>query len=161
MPFTFVRPADTRLLDERPLLDLGTGDGQTLRTLAPDLRDIVATDRSFDVLRSAGVPRVVCAEAGTLPFVDDSFATVLAADLFHHIEDLEAVLSEIRRVLRPDGRLVAWWYERAAHGAPDAPRFPRSFEEVASHWPAARVRALDLEIVIGGGPPTVGLLGRR
>jgi SAM-dependent methyltransferase len=159
MPFTFVRPADTRVLETRPVLDIGTGDGQTIRSLIGADSGIVGVDRSIELLSSTGLAHVACADAAALPFADGSFSTVLAADLFHHVDDLERVIAEIRRVLRPDGALVAWWYANAAHEAPDAPRFPRSFDEVAALWPGAE--PLELEIVLGGGPPTVGLLGRR
>jgi len=155
VPFTFVRPVDARVLEGRPLLDLGTGDGQTLRTLVGDLREVVTVDRS------TVLAPMVAADALALPFADGSFVTVLAADLIHHVGDLDALFAEVARVLRPDGVLVAWWYETAPHEAPDAPRFPRSYAEVAAHARFGDVRPLDLEITLGGGPPTVGLLGRR
>jgi len=155
VPFTFVRPVDARVLDGRPLLDLGTGDGQTLRALVDDLRGVVTLDRSTQLAP------MLAADALALPFGGGTFATVLAADLIHHVGDLDALFAEIRRVLRPDGLLVAWWYAETPHQAPDAPRFPRSYDDVAAHALFSEVRPLSLEITLGGGPPTVGMIARR
>jgi SAM-dependent methyltransferase len=42
-----------------------------------------------------------------LSFSDQSFDLVLCNELFEHVRDLDQAFSEIHRVLRPDGRLVA------------------------------------------------------
>src|SRR4029079_273783 len=42
-----------------------------------------------------------------LPFADRSFDIVLSYDVFEHVADLRAVLSECHRVLRPGGALYA------------------------------------------------------
>ena len=42
-----------------------------------------------------------------LPFSEHSFDAVLAAWMLYHVPDLDRGLSEIARVLRPGGRLVA------------------------------------------------------
>lgn len=162
MPFAFVRPRDAALLGGRPLLDVGCGDGQTALAVAGN--DSFGIDRSHEALRSArlsGLSRVARADTLALPFASNAFGVVLAADLLHHIGDLDVAFAEMVRVLRPDGLLVAWWYEGAPHDAPDAPRFPRSFDDVAGHAPFDDVQPLDLEITIGGGPPTVGLVAKR
>lgn len=136
MPWSWVRPADPSVLRGRPLLDLGTGDGQTLAALVEDRRLVVGLDRSLDALRAGaltGIKLRVCGEAGLLPFGEGAFATVLAGDLFHHLDDdrLREAITEAKRVLRAGGRLVAWWYESEARRAPGAPRFPRTHEAVA------------------------------
>jgi SAM-dependent methyltransferase len=42
-----------------------------------------------------------------LPFADGAFDAVLAAWMLYHVPDIPRALSEIARVLRPAGRLVA------------------------------------------------------
>ena len=42
-----------------------------------------------------------------LPFDDGSFDCAVAAWMLYHASDLDRALGELRRVLRPDGRLVA------------------------------------------------------
>lgn len=165
MAWSWVRPTDPTLLSGRPLLDLGCGDGQTLSALTePDgLR--VGVDRSLEALRGArrmAVP-LLGAEAAALPFASATFAVVLAADLFHHVDDesLGRALREIRRVLRPGGRLVAWWYHSPGRGGPGSPAHPRRREEVegaAVSAGFAAVSALELSASLEPLPPTTGLV---
>jgi ubiquinone/menaquinone biosynthesis C-methylase UbiE len=60
-----------------------------------NLRDI---ERSFDY-------RVVDAQA--IPYEDESYDAVIANHMLYHVPDRPAALSEIRRILRPGGRLYA------------------------------------------------------
>jgi SAM-dependent methyltransferase len=52
------------------------------------------------------VPLHVADLAQPLPFADDSFDDVIASLVLHYLEDWSAPLAEIRRILRPGGRLV-------------------------------------------------------
>lgn len=158
MSWTWVRPADPSLLDGRPLLDLGTGDGQTLNALAPSGL-VIGIDRDPTLLRRGSVN----AEAHRLPIASKTIETVLAADLFHHLADpsLARAMQEVARVLAASGRLVAWWYETPGRPAPDAPRHPRAYEAVAAAALEAgfgSVGPLELTTTMASGPPTVGLL---
>ena len=47
------------------------------------------------------------ADAQDLPFEDDTFDAVLANHMLYHVPDIPRALQEIRRVLRPAGRLYA------------------------------------------------------
>lgn len=156
------------MLAGRPLLDLGTGDGQTLSALASGglAVGIDRSPRALRAARQAGHRALVGADASAIPFRDATFEVVLAADLLHHQDDahVEATLREAARVLRSNGRVTGWWYTEAAHPAPDAPAHPRSFDQVARIARAVElvdVRPLDLEIVLPGGPQTVGLTAVR
>lgn len=165
--WTWVRPSDPAVLERRPLLDLGCGDAQTLRTLVRASGLVVGLDVSSSALRAARASGALLLRgvADRLPFRAASFATILAGDLFHHLDDLVlgAVVTEIRRVLRDGGRLVAWWYQQAGREAADSPRYPRSYDEVAEVVGAAGLGAepLELELTLEPAPPTVGILGYR
>lgn len=46
--------------------------------------------------------------ATEIPLADDSVDTVHSWDFIHHVDNVPRVLSEIRRVLRPGGRYIAF-----------------------------------------------------
>ncbi len=104
---------------EGPALDLATGTADlalALREIHPH-RLIVAADFSLGMLRvargklaAAGIHRpvrLVAADALALPFEARSFACVTSAFLLRNLADLEQGFSEMRRVSRPGGRVVA------------------------------------------------------
>jgi ubiquinone/menaquinone biosynthesis C-methylase UbiE len=146
------------------LLDIGTGDAQTLQALAGSTGLLVGIDVSVEALRAArasGLEKAVRAEAASLPFGGATFAIVIAGDLFHHLDDscLLLTLDEIHRVLRPRGALVAWWYETKGQPAPDAPNFPRSYASVTRRAGGfSKIEPLSLTMTVQAGPPTVGLV---
>lgn len=102
-----------------PLLDLATGTGDLaleLRELHPH-RDVIAADFSLGMLREAGTKvrevgaaervRLVAADALELPFAERTFACVTSAFLLRNLADLRRGLTEMKRVTRPGGRVVA------------------------------------------------------
>jgi demethylmenaquinone methyltransferase/2-methoxy-6-polyprenyl-1,4-benzoquinol methylase len=101
-----------------PVLDLATGTGDlalALRRLAGN-RAVVGADFAEGMLAearrklgAAGIARValVAADALALPFADRTFAAVTSAFLLRNLADLPRGLSEMRRVTRPGGRVVA------------------------------------------------------
>lgn len=89
-------------------LDLGTGTGRNL-PLLPGAARAIAVDPHPDALpraraRAPEVPLVV-ARAEALPFRDGAFDTVVCGLVLCSVEDQDAALAEIRRVLRPGGAL--------------------------------------------------------
>lgn len=99
-------------------LDIGCGSGQYLRAVAAHgVRRVVGIDESADRLDEARQPcphaELYRARADKLPFPDQGFDVVLAAQVLHEIAlfgqpgELLRVFREIRRVLKPGGRLIA------------------------------------------------------
>jgi SAM-dependent methyltransferase len=91
-------------------LELGCGTGEFTRRVAPAGSRLVALDLSQELLARARakVPagaRFVRGNAERLPFPDGTFDVVFGCSILHHLE-VEAALDEVRRVLRPGGRLV-------------------------------------------------------
>jgi len=56
--------------------------------------------------RRGGGPAYAAAVAGGLPFRDASFDAVVACLVFEHIDDVDAALGEVARVLEPGGRFL-------------------------------------------------------
>ena len=89
-------------------LDLGSGTGRNLPLLPASARAI-ALDPHLDALargraRAPGVPLVV-ARAEALPFRAGTFDTVVSGLVLCSVDDPDAALAEVRRVLRPGGVL--------------------------------------------------------
>ncbi|MEO1060276.1 MAG: class I SAM-dependent methyltransferase [Actinomycetota bacterium] len=106
-----ILPLAADLLDgyER-VLDVGTGDGQIARLLAARGQWVVGVDPTQAQLayaaERAGGPAYVRAGAAGLPLADDSVDAVVACLVFEHVEDVDAGLAEVGRVLRPGGRFA-------------------------------------------------------
>jgi SAM-dependent methyltransferase len=94
----------------RRVLEVGSGRGELAGQIADQLgADVVAVDQSsrmVELTRARGVEAIV-GDAQELPFRDSSFDCAVAAWMLYHVPDLDRALRELRRVLRPTGRLVA------------------------------------------------------
>ncbi len=92
-----------------PVLDLGCGDGKFSRLLFP-----FALDFGVDIKRGrlrkaarAGVYRFpLQADARYLPFRDQYFGTVFSACVLEHIPEVEVVIEEVGRILKPGGKFI-------------------------------------------------------
>jgi SAM-dependent methyltransferase len=100
------------LAPARRALELGCGTGVFLELAAASGARIVGLDLSTDLLRKArerlaGVANVAlrCGNAEQLPFPDASFDAVYGSSVLHHL-DVRAALREVRRVLKPGGRMA-------------------------------------------------------
>jgi len=101
-----------RIAEAEPLrvLEVGPGPGELAERIAKELgADVVAIDvspRMVELTRGRGIDARI-GDVQALPFDDASFDLVVAAWVLFHPSDLDRALSEIARVLRPGGRLIA------------------------------------------------------
>jgi ubiquinone/menaquinone biosynthesis C-methylase UbiE len=102
---------DRYLGQTRALLEVGCGAGfvlSGLREQMPSIR-LSACDRSTDALthasRRAKPVHLFQADVTSLP-ATSAFDAVLALDVIEHVDDDQAALAEIFRVLRPGGGVV-------------------------------------------------------
>jgi SAM-dependent methyltransferase len=91
-------------------LDAGCGMGELAERVQRELgATVCAVDispRMVELTKARGVDAQV-ADVQELPFEDGSFDCVAANWVLYHVPDLDKGVSEVARVLRPGGRLVA------------------------------------------------------
>ena len=129
-----------RLVEGMRLLDLGCGQGrhtyEALRrgaeVVAVDLNEADLADvetmvgalaEAGDIKPQAG-PVTLTADALALPFADDVFDRVIAAEILEHIPDDRGAIAEIVRVTKPGGVVAVSvprrWPERVCWALSDA-----------------------------------------
>ena len=116
----FVGPGATRFLD------CGCGAGDYVLALASRYGvDAFGLEYSAEKVRQAHQngtlkDRVQEGNLEAIPFPDDAFDLALLNEVLEHVPDEPKVLAEIRRVLRPGGRLVVFspnrWFPFETHG---------------------------------------------
>ncbi|MGA2297979.1 MAG: class I SAM-dependent methyltransferase [FCB group bacterium] len=105
-------------LSKGKVLDIGAGrgissyaltkDGWDVTALEPDKSEIVGTGAITKLFEEAHLSiKIVESFGEELPFADAAFDFVNARQVLHHANDLEKLCSEIYRVLKPNGMLLA------------------------------------------------------
>lgn len=97
------------------ILDLGCGDGQLTRRIAATGARVVGLDASAQMAAAARACGIDVTEgsAESIPFATASFDAVFSNAALHWVRDQDAMLAEVKRVLKPGGRFVA---EMGGHG---------------------------------------------
>lgn len=94
---------------QHPVLDVGCGDGFLARVAFGEKLEAGIDLDEGEVgraIKSASYQKALVASATEIPFKDRSFKTVVSNCVLEHIPDIDKALSEIRRVLKPQGRLL-------------------------------------------------------
>jgi ubiquinone/menaquinone biosynthesis C-methylase UbiE len=106
---------------EGRVLEMGIGSGLNLPFYGSGVREIVGVDPSAELLRMAapraamaGFPVSLVNRGGEeLPFADASFDAAVTTWTLCSIKDAPTALAEMRRVLKPGGRLLFVEHGRA------------------------------------------------
>ena len=134
---------------DMPVLDLGCGTAPLWPFL--DRLGLQGVGADYDLAMLQGAtrragPRFALAAAEHLPFKDESFGAVTSLGLFEYLRAPLVVLRELRRVLRPGGRLhITVPYARA--------RYRRALGVVNPL--VSRLRGNDPFDLAAGSPPDV------
>lgn len=94
------------------ILEVGCGTGLILERVESFASSAAGLDLSGGMLAKAherGL-EVVQGSATALPYADESFDLVYSFKVLAHIPDIRAALSEMARVTRPGGRVLAEFY---------------------------------------------------
>ena len=90
------------------VLDLGCGDGQIARALAAQGSEVLGVDPTqlhIDIaIERGGGPRYLLGGATDIPADDNSFDAVVACLVFEHIDQMDEAMTEVARVLKPQGQ---------------------------------------------------------
>ena len=96
------------------VLEVGSGTGTNLPYYGPGVESLTVTDPEPAMLRrreqrvreQGPRAKVVRAPAEQLPFEDDAFDVAVSTLVLCGVDDQARALGELRRVLRPGGRLI-------------------------------------------------------
>ena len=121
--------AVTRMLkgvSRRAVLDVGTSHGNWFNFLKRNgfqkIFGVELDAKRAELARKCGYDEVFNCDAAALPVPDLFFDTAISNDVFVHIlqiEDKQAVLREIARVLKPGGHFIFNHTMALAHGYPN------------------------------------------
>lgn len=131
-------------------LDLGCGDGTLSGIILPRPDTLAWTGLDIDpddatAARTTGIyEHVHVASASSIPEPDHAFDLVFSNSAIEHMNNLDAVLTEVRRVLKPGGRFIFTVPTPTLHEHLLWPRILRAFglTRIATRY----VRALDERI---------------
>ncbi len=98
-------------LPKSHLLELGCGTGHWTQFLSDMGFRITAVDNSEAMLKNARKKNIqnvqfLLADATRLPFSEKSFSAIVSVTMLEFIKDIDRVLDEIDRVLKPEGTIV-------------------------------------------------------
>jgi 2-polyprenyl-3-methyl-5-hydroxy-6-metoxy-1,4-benzoquinol methylase len=110
-------------MEGKKILDVGCADGVITAKIGhstgAEMYGVDINKTALDVAKKNGIKTRQCnIEKDGLPFADSFFDAVFCGDVVEHVFDTEMLLSEVRRVLRPEGFIVmsvpnvAAWYNR-------------------------------------------------
>jgi len=105
---------------DKKVLDIGCGAGIDAAEFARNGAEVTAVDftkkavvLTQELFQEANIQgKILLADAASLPFPDKSFDCVYSFGVLHHIPEIEKVLGEIQRVLKPNGMVMAMVYHR-------------------------------------------------
>jgi SAM-dependent methyltransferase len=142
-PWAWERRRALLLAEARPgerVLDLGCGAGRFVGALAEAGADPVGVELAPAALERAravvpGADLRLVEPDGSLPLEHRSVDLVWASEVLEHVADLGQVLVEIRRVLRPGGRLLATvpFHGRVQGALIALTRFDAHFDPLGQH----------------------------
>lgn len=113
-PFDFVKYLSELTSSNQVVLDCGSGSGQNSLLLPKFFKKVIVLDILPDLLKK--IPDLkniykICAAAEQLPLTSNSIDLICVAQALHWF-NLENFYKEVHRVLRKNGTIAAWCYNK-------------------------------------------------
>lgn len=144
------------------VLDIATGEGYGSAFLAQTARSVVGVDCDATTVAHASANytadnlRFLTGDARRLPLPDASFDMVVSFETLEHFAEHDDFLREVRRVLRPGGRLLLSTPERDTYSPAGSGANPFHVREVTRAEFSALLRRHFGHVAILGQRPMVG-----
>jgi 2-polyprenyl-3-methyl-5-hydroxy-6-metoxy-1,4-benzoquinol methylase len=112
LPFSLaiIRSQECKMFDmfeyRKPILDIGCGDGLFSKFLFKDKLDfgLDITKKALIRAKEKETYRLnIMSDASILPFMEESFNSVISNCVVEHVLDPDSMFREVNRVLKPDG----------------------------------------------------------
>lgn len=118
-------------VESKDVLDIACGTGYGLAFLKTAARSVTGVDVDPEAAREAlsecdtQKVRVLLGDGTNLPFTDESFDVVTSFETLEHLHARTAFLSELKRILKPQGKLILSTpnanYTKPVNGKPSNP----------------------------------------
>ncbi|MDA0182505.1 class I SAM-dependent methyltransferase [Solirubrobacter phytolaccae] len=145
--------------DDR-VLDYGCGTGRFL-ALLDDGAGVEIAEHAVERARATGADVRLLETDGTIPFGHGEFDLVWCSEVLEHIPDVAFALSELRRVLKPGGRLLLTvpFHGRLQAAWIALTRFEAHFDPLGQHVRFFTRRSLTEALITSGFTPAVHRAG--
>ncbi len=96
----------------KTILDVGAGSAWVAQEYAPKGKTVISTDIALTNLKKAKkkIPapnhKAVAVDSFFLPFADNVFDTVIAAEIIEHVVNPKKFVAELFRTVKPGGKLI-------------------------------------------------------
>lgn len=175
-PINYNRPWYEKALSIFPVakklaaIDLGSGSGEFPKIIKPLVKKLIVADYSqkyVEKLNQMGLKAVQADFNRQLPFKNKQFALAIALEVIEHLFNHELFLSEINRILTPNGYLlistpnIVWWGYRweALLGRPPK-KTGYHFRFFTHHTLVKLLQENGFKVIKSAGFSTVPLLNR-
>jgi len=92
------------------ILDVGCSSGPLMSLLRRrgfnNISGIDLSDKAIESCKNKGIKNSFVMDCAKMSFKDNEFDIIIASDILEHIDDEDQALSELNRVLKPNGKLV-------------------------------------------------------